>query len=156
MCPHGRHRLRSLVLQALVEVDGGGVGTGLSYCFLQIRFQAAHAHRATNRRWNIIPKWTKLLITSHTSVTSSIPLLREESAAKRGCKHQAKEGGKKERGMLQMTRLKRRDVVIFPLLTTDPQAPLELERLKLGIAAKTRQQRAQLAVNKTGTKYQNK
>lgn len=47
-------------------------------------------------------------------------------------------GGTKERGMLQTTRLKKRDIVIFPLLTTDPRAPLELERLKLGIAAKTR------------------
>lgn len=59
-------------------------------------------------------------------------------AQQRGVANTRLEGGAKERGMLQTTRLKKRDIVIFPLLTTDPRAPLELERLKLGIAAKTR------------------
>lgn len=36
-----------LVLQALVEVNGSGVGTGLSYPLLQFYFQPAHTHRAT-------------------------------------------------------------------------------------------------------------
>lgn len=39
-----------LVLQALVEVDGSGVGTDLSYPLLQICLQPAHTHR-TAKRW---------------------------------------------------------------------------------------------------------
>lgn len=50
--------------------------------------------------------------------------------------------------MLQMAPLDKRDIIDLPVLTTDPPAPLELEHLKLGIAAMTRQRRAQLAVNK--------
>lgn len=45
-----------LVLQALVEVDGGGLRTGLSYPLLQVFFQAANAHRATQRQWNVVLK----------------------------------------------------------------------------------------------------
>ena len=48
-----------LVLQALVEIDGGGVGTGLSYPLLQLWFQPAHAHRAAKRQLNMI--WKMLL-----------------------------------------------------------------------------------------------
>ena len=36
-----------LVLQALVEVHGGGAGTGLVYPLLQVCLQPADAHRAT-------------------------------------------------------------------------------------------------------------
>lgn len=98
------------------------------------------------RRWKIVPNQTQLKIPLHTSVTSSLPLLREESAAKRGCKHQAG-GGDGERCFRRHDWL--RDIIIFPVLTTDPRAPLELEHLKLGIAAKARWQRAQPVV-KTG------
>lgn len=45
-----------LVLQALVEIDGGGVWTGLSYPLLQLWLQPAHAHRAAKRRMNPILK----------------------------------------------------------------------------------------------------
>lgn len=46
----------SLVLQALVEVDGSGLGTGLSYPLLQVFFQAANTHRATQREENVVFK----------------------------------------------------------------------------------------------------
>lgn len=48
--------ISELVLQALVEVDGGGEGTGLSYPLLQICFKPTHFHRATKGWLNMMKK----------------------------------------------------------------------------------------------------
>lgn len=94
-------------------------------------------------------RWRKMspehIQTLRTSLTS-VPLLWEESAAKRGCKHQA--GGQKDGGGCFRRRYWIKEGSNVPSLTTDPQAPLELERLKLGIA--TGRQDGRTTVSKMG------
>lgn len=84
----------------------------------------------------------------YTHTLTSVPLLREEGAAKRGCKHQA--GGQKDGGGCFRRRDGIKEGSNVPSLTTDPQAPLERERLKLGIAAG--RQDGRTAVRKMGGK----
>lgn len=50
----------SLLLQALVKVDGGGLGAALSYPLLQVFLQPANTHGAAKKelkkKWNVVIK----------------------------------------------------------------------------------------------------
>lgn len=154
MCPHVRHRLRLLVLQALVEVDGGGVRTGLSYCFLQICFQAVHAHWAIKRRWNIISKWPQPLIT----LTRQRDLLRTSFAgrehSKEGLQTPGWRGGKRERDASDDTTEEKRHCHC-PFTYHRPTSPTWTGAFKTGNRCKDKTKESTAGGEKDGKKYQN-
>lgn len=106
------------------------------------------------RRKNIIPTRTQLLIILHTSVTSSVPLLREESAAKRGCKHQAREKKKRRRGMLQRAQLNKRHYH-FPFTYHRPTSPTWTGAFNTGNRCKDTMTESTAGGEQDGTKYKN-
>lgn len=139
-----------LVLQALVEVDGGGVGTVLSYALLQVLLQPAHTHGAAKRWLNMIRNAADML--DSTACTSLTAFSSEESACVRGCLYLFCGKRAQHKGVAN-TRLRnkrcRREVldgvthlckgqiiesIVCHLLTTNRRAPPGPERWELETA----------------------